>query len=182
VLVDANVLYSRVLRDFLLYSTEFGIISTVWSQAILSEVIEHLVANIPGFSTESGAILKQAMNDTFPLAQIDPKPEDFAAISDILLPDEDDRHVLAAAISANADILCTANTKDFPADAMFSLGLSVMTPDSLLSTLVAEYPDEMLLVLQRSIARLKGASNKTTIAALKAAGAPETARSIETLL
>jgi len=49
-LADANVLYSRVLRDYLLYSVRAKLISVVWSQAILDEMTKHLMANRPSFT------------------------------------------------------------------------------------------------------------------------------------
>ncbi len=45
VLGDANVLYARVLRDYLVYASDEGAISIRWSAEILDEVVEHLVAN-----------------------------------------------------------------------------------------------------------------------------------------
>ena len=39
-LTDANVLYSRVLRDYLLYAMRAHLIRVVWSQAILAEVTD----------------------------------------------------------------------------------------------------------------------------------------------
>jgi hypothetical protein len=53
VLGDANVLYSRVLRDYLLYAADQEVISLVWSGTILDEVTRYLVANVPGFTEES---------------------------------------------------------------------------------------------------------------------------------
>jgi len=47
-LADANVLYSRALRDYLLYSVRARLISVAWSQAILDEMTEHLMLNRPG--------------------------------------------------------------------------------------------------------------------------------------
>ncbi len=52
VLGDANALYSRVLRDYLVYASDEGAISIRWSAEILDEVVEHLVANRPTFTTE----------------------------------------------------------------------------------------------------------------------------------
>jgi predicted nucleic acid-binding protein len=182
VLGDANVFYSRVLRDFLLYSATEGIISITWSSAILDEVVEHLADNIIGFNQESGAVLTEAMNDAYPLAQIDPRPEDYSRLANIALPDEDDRHVLAAAVAADADIICTANTKDFPEVVTQPLGLCVMTPDALLSTLIEQHSTEMLRVLNRSVAKLNGATDKSTINALKAAGALNAAVLLEQAL
>ncbi len=40
VLSDANVLYSRVLRDYLLYAATRQLISIAWSQSILDEMTE----------------------------------------------------------------------------------------------------------------------------------------------
>jgi predicted nucleic acid-binding protein len=179
VLGDANVLYSRVLRDFLLYSATEGIISITWSSTILDEVVEHLADNISGFNHESGEVLKEAMNYAYPLAQIDPRPEDYLRLANTVLPDEDDRHVLAAAIAADADIICTANTKDFPKTVTQSLGLSVMNPDVLLGILIERHPTEMMRVLDRSVSKLHGATNESTIAALRAAGANNAATLLE---
>lgn len=39
-------------------------------------------------------------------------------IDSVTLPDSDDRHVLAAAIRAGANVIVTANISDFPKDAV----------------------------------------------------------------
>ncbi|MCB0975598.1 MAG: hypothetical protein KDB86_13750 [Actinobacteria bacterium] len=41
VLADANVLYSRVLREYLVYAADEGVISIRWSRTILTEVVEY---------------------------------------------------------------------------------------------------------------------------------------------
>ncbi|MBB5789562.1 PIN domain-containing protein [Jiangella mangrovi] len=182
VLVDANVLYSRVLRDYLLYAADEEIIAVAWSREILDEVTEHLVANVAGFTVESGARLAAAMNRAFPYAEVEPEPEAHERLSELALPDEDDRHVIAAAVAAEATILCTANTKDFPEEIAGPLGFEVMTPDALLSLLIAEYPAQMLTAHATSVARLRGATDASTIAALERAGAPIAATRMVPLL
>jgi predicted nucleic acid-binding protein len=182
VLIDANVLYSRVLRDYLLYSADEEIIAVAWSREILDEFTEHLVANLAGFTLESGARLATAMNRAFPYAEIEPAPKDHERLSGLVLPDEGDRHVMAAAVAAEATILCTANTKDFPEEVAGPLGFEVMTPDALLSLLIAEYPAQMLAVHATSVARLRGATDASTIAALGRAGAPIAAARMVPLL
>lgn len=182
VLVDANVLYSRVLRDYLLYAADEEVIAVAWSAAVLEETVEHLIENVAAFIAESGARLIDAMNGAFPYAEVEVAPEHVEAVASFLLPDEGDRHVLAAAIAAEATVLCTANTRDFPAAVVAALGLEVMTPDALLSALVTEFPSQMLTVHATSVERLRGATDESTIAALQRAGAPTAAALVAGLL
>lgn len=74
VLADANVLYSRVLRDYLLYAADQEIIAVTWSRQILAEATEHLIKNVPGFDHAAGMRLVGAMNRAFPLAGVEPSP------------------------------------------------------------------------------------------------------------
>jgi hypothetical protein len=75
VLADANVLYSRVLRDYLLYAADQEIIAIAWSSQILAEVTEHLERNVAGFDRAAGERLVHAMNWAFPLAEVQPGAE-----------------------------------------------------------------------------------------------------------
>ena len=100
----------------------------------------------------------------------------------IWLPDENDRHVLAAALAAEASVLCTANIKDFPTDTVSALGIEVHTPDQLLSQLVTEYEPQMLAAHHAAVASLPGATDASTIAALRKASAPTTADLMTPLL
>jgi len=46
VVADASVLYSRCLRDYLLYAAEQGLIVPHWSEQILADMTEHLMDNL----------------------------------------------------------------------------------------------------------------------------------------
>ncbi|MCB0975599.1 MAG: hypothetical protein KDB86_13755 [Actinobacteria bacterium] len=98
------------------------------------------------------------------------------------MPDEDDRHVLAAAVTSHADILCTNNVRDFPHEAMASTGIELPTADALLTRLVSIYPSRMRKVHRTAAANLRGATDLSTIAALRSARATFTAFLVETLL
>ena len=50
-------------------------------------------------------------------------------IDGLILPDPDDRHVLAAAIRGRADVIVTLNLSDFPADALRPYGIEAQHPD-----------------------------------------------------
>ncbi|WP_369371813.1 PIN domain-containing protein [Promicromonospora sp. Populi] len=182
VLADANVLYSRVLRDYLLYAADEGLISIAWSAEILDEMTEHLQANVASFTAESSQRLVKAMNNAFPYAQVTITAEALSQVAEFDLPDEGDRHVLAATVAAAAQVLCTSNLKDFPAHVVAHLGANVMHPDLLLSWLVRERPDEMRAVHDTAVARLPGATDASTIAALRRAGAPAAAELMARIL
>jgi len=181
VLADADVLYSRVLRDDRLNAADEEVITINWSDRILEEMAEHLVENVAGFTGESAERLVAAMNSTFPLAAIEPTTADYLELQSFALPDDDDRHVLAAVIAAEANVLCTANTKDFPTDVAVALGFEVMNPDLLLSALISEFPEQMLTAHAMVVAALKGASDELVVAALQRAGAPSAADLISRL-
>ncbi|WP_370651775.1 PIN domain-containing protein [Frankia sp. Cj3] len=100
--------------------------------------------------------LVTALNRAFPFAEVEPAEEDFRALAGVWLPDEDDRHVLAAAVAAQATVLCTWNVKDFPADTAAVAGIEVLTPDELLCRLVAEYEPQMLAAHRTAVASLTG--------------------------
>lgn len=182
VVADANVLYSRILRDYLLYAATQGALEIRWSASILSEVVEHLSQNIAGFDRAAGERLIAAMNAAFPVAEADPDATAIHAVAELRLPDEDDRHVLATAVAVEADVLCTDNLKDFPIDVMNEAGVQLMSADVLLSLLVVELPEQMLAAHQLTVTRLPGATNDSTLNALRRAGAITTAEAVARLL
>lgn len=50
-------------------------------------------------------------------------------VEGLKLPDANDRHVLAAAIKAGAQVIVTRNLKDFPAGDLQSWGVEAKSPD-----------------------------------------------------
>lgn len=182
VLVDANVLYSRVLRDYLVYAADEGVISIRWSRQILTEAMKHLQANNAAFDDERAELLIRLLNSAYQQAEVTPTTTARRQVDQLDMPDDDDRHVLAAAVSARADILCTNNLKDFPAEAMASMWIELLSADALLARLVTAHPSEMLAAHRTAVARLTGATNTSTVAALRRADATQTAKLMEALL
>jgi hypothetical protein len=137
---------------------------------------------VPSFTEESGKRLVSAMNAAFPYAEVEPTLEHYQRLRAYSLPDEDDRHVLAAAVAAEATVLCTANTKDFPESVTASLGVETMTPDALPCLLITEFETRMLAAHAAAVASLRGATDGSTIRALRRAGAPAAAALMAGLL
>ena len=71
------------------------------------------------------------------------------------LPDQDDRHVLAAAIRGGAQAIITANAKDFPADALAPLGLEAVHPDDFLLDQLDLSPPTILQVIREQAAHTR---------------------------
>jgi hypothetical protein len=75
--------------------------------------------------------------------------EGFESLIDgIVLPDEDDRHVVAAAIKGQAEGIITFNLKDFPNKALSPLGLNAIHPDEFLSDMFELDPSKSVLAAQ----------------------------------
>lgn len=65
------------------------------------------------------------------------------------LPDADDRHVLAAAIEAHADVIVTANLRDFPDSALHPHGIRAIHPDEFVLRLLDEDEETVCSVIRK---------------------------------
>lgn len=126
VVYDANALYGNTQRDLLLRIAQTGAVQAKWTHRILDEMLGSLAANRPDIPWEKLSLLRDRMN----AAVRDCLVEGYEPlIEGLKLPDPDDRHVLAAAIKAGAQLIVTSNLKDFPADELATWNLHVKSPD-----------------------------------------------------
>jgi hypothetical protein len=95
-----------------------------------------------GLTHESTSRLERLMNDYIEYALVEADPGDLAAVEAVEM-DAKDRRVPAAALSADADILLTNNTKDFPAPWMAERGIELLTAGELLVRLAGDFPDKI---------------------------------------
>jgi predicted nucleic acid-binding protein len=149
VLADANILFSRTLRDYVLYAADEGAIEVHWIRQILAEMSRNLRENL-GLSHDSTSRLEQLMNDYIEYALVEVDPGHLAVVEAVQVDDKD-RHVLAAALSAEADILLTDNTKDFPAQWMAGQGIELLTAGQLLVRLADGFPDKMRAAHEKTV-------------------------------
>jgi hypothetical protein len=65
------------------------------------------------------------------------------------LPDPDDRHILAAAIHAGADVIVTCNLTDFPAETLAGFNIEAQHPDDFLVYLFDQAPGVVCAAVKR---------------------------------
>jgi hypothetical protein len=100
VLYDACVLYGNAVRDLLMRIAISGMIRAHWTDEILDEAFGNLIANRPDLSPERLAVTRERMNAAVPGALVGGYE---TLVEALKLPDPDDRHVLATAITARAN-------------------------------------------------------------------------------
>jgi predicted nucleic acid-binding protein len=126
VLYDANVLYPSTLRDLLIRIAQAGLVQAKWTDQILDEVFRHLTANRadldPQKLNRTRILMNKAVRDCL-VTGYEP------LIDALTLPDADDRHVLAAAIKARAQVIVTNNLKDFPPTALEAWDMEAKSAD-----------------------------------------------------
>jgi hypothetical protein len=152
VLVDACVLFPTILRDIVLDCAKAGLFEPLWSEPILEEWHRAAIKNGVG---AQGAIEIALVRADWRAACVDVSKTDARAL---VLPDENDRHVLAAAIAGGADELLTANSTDFPTRILAGFGV------------VRRHPDEFLLEVAHSAPKVIAAAISRAHAAAERVG------------
>lgn len=154
-ILDANVLYPAPLRDYLLHLANLEMYIPKWTKIIQNEWIENLLLNRTDLKRESLEKTRDAMNAAFPDSNITNFEE---IINSLSLPDINDRHILAAAIRVNADVIVTFNLKDFPADYLKSYDVEVQHPDEFITNLINLNKEKSLQALKNQVRSLKNPS------------------------
>ncbi|GAB3765095.1 putative nucleic acid-binding protein [Nocardioides ginsengisegetis] len=126
VLYDANVLYPSTLRDLLIRVAQAGLVQAKWTDQILDEVFDNLTADRPDLDPAKLARTRDLMNRAVRDCLVTGYEPLIEAID---LPDPDDRHVLAAAIKARAQVIVTNNLKDFPPSTLEPWDMEAKSPD-----------------------------------------------------
>ncbi|NKX87596.1 PIN domain-containing protein [Nocardia coubleae] len=126
VLYDANVLYGNAMRDILIRLARAGLVQAKWTDAILDEMTSNLAAKRPDIASTKLSRLRELMIEAVPDCMVGGFEP---LIEGLKLPDLDDRHVLAAAIKVGAQVIVTANLRDFPADVLADWNMEAKSPD-----------------------------------------------------
>lgn len=152
VVYDANVLYPFQLRNLLVQCAVDGLVAARWTDAIQDEWVRALSRGPKAMPTGELQLVRDLMNRVLPDANVTGYEHRTDAI---LLPDLDDRHVVAAALKCGAALIVTSNLRDFPADVLEHHGLRATDPDAFLVALHAAMPDAMAEVTERARRNLR---------------------------
>jgi hypothetical protein len=171
--LDANTLYPAPLRDLLLSLAVDGLYHARWTTRIHEEWVRNLTGNRPELQPRLGTLV-ELMNRSVPDCLVENHE---GLIAGLILPDPDDRHVLAAAIAGHADAIVTFNLKDFPADALDPHLIEAIYPDDFVLNQLELRPFEALAAVKKMRARLNRPplSAAELIATLERSGLPASA-------
>jgi hypothetical protein len=129
---DACVLYPAALRDLLVRLANTGLFRARWSDSITDEWCSALRRERPDIPEAQTRRIRALMERAVPDAVITGHE---GLVDTLVLPDESDRHVVAAAIRCQAGVIVTYNLKHFPQSALAPYGIEAQHPDDFVSHL-----------------------------------------------
>lgn len=141
--LDANVLYPAGLRSLLMYLAVSGAFRARWSRQVHEEWITNLLLNRPDL-TRGQLDRTRMLMDRYAVGALVRGYEDL--IPSLILPDANDRHVLAAAIHAGANAIITKNLSDFPAHILQPFNIEALHPDAFILRLIDLSPEDVRAV------------------------------------
>lgn len=156
--LDACVLYPPALRDVLMWLAVVVAYEPRWTQDIHAEWMRNVLEDRTEVTLEQLERTRQLMDRVNPKCLVSRYE---SRIPDLHLPDATDRHVLAAAIEADATVIVTFNLSDFPRSAPHPYGIRVLSPDAFLEALFHENQARFLGGIQRLRASLKNPPKTT---------------------
>ncbi len=125
--VDTCVLFSASLRDTLLRIVQTRLYDIRFTDEILAELQRNLIEKRRK-SEQQVKWLVASITEAFPEQIV----RDYRHLIDLMPVNAKDRHVLAAAIKCNAQIIITENLKDFPSQLLAPYDIVAQSPDDFL--------------------------------------------------
>lgn len=126
VVYDSCVLYPSRLRSLLMHLALSDLYRARWTDQIHEEWMRSVCNDYPDITRNDVERTRNLMNAYVLDALITGYD---GLIDSLVLPDPDDRHVLAAAIVGRADAIVTFNLKDFPEQQLRPFDIEAIHPD-----------------------------------------------------
>lgn len=179
--IDANVLYSGHLRNFFMYLVTHNLYRARWTDKIHDEWIRNVQKDYPSITKEYIQESKRLMN-LHAEGSLITGYEDI--IPSLTLPDEKDRHVLAAAIFCKAPVIVTFNLIDFPSVILEQYAIEAVHPDAFLLSLYEQNPAHFMTAFKHHYSQKKKPplSQSDFIKRFSLSGVPQIAHTIQSAL
>jgi hypothetical protein len=150
--LDASVLYAEPIRSLLLWVSAEGAFEPFWTERILEETGKNL--------TEAGVVtaeqwsrLRAVMLRSFPDAMLDQRAAD--TIEHEMPNDEKDRHVVAAAVVGDVELVITNNLRHFRQADLDTVGKRSVSPDQLLCEILQAEPSVVQDALRLQVSAMR---------------------------
>ena len=144
--LDASALYPALLRNILMRCAMLDLFEAHWSAQVQDEWTRSLLRDRPDLSRAAIERTRRQMEEHI----LDANVADYDHLIDtVVLPDANDRHVLAAAIHCGADVIVTENLRDFPAAALSAHQIQAQHPDVFLLGLIGDDPERVMAALRQ---------------------------------
>lgn len=150
--LDASALYPSLLRNILMWLAEKDLFRPHWSAQVQDEWTRSVLRDRPDLSPAQVERTRRLMEEHAEAALVSGYAH---LIETISLPDADDRHVLAAALHCEAQILVTANLRDFPEVVLSPRGVEAQHPDAFILCLFNASPEGVIDSLRELRGSLK---------------------------
>lgn len=142
VVPDACCLIPFALRDTIFRAADKGLYRLCLTDEILEEVRRNLIGKLKVPDDKASSLIR-TINEAFPDAFV----TGHMSLLDSMPVNDKDRHVLAAAVINNAQVIVTQNIKDFPLSILSSYHVEAQTPDEFLVHLFHLAPDEIARII-----------------------------------
>jgi predicted nucleic acid-binding protein len=151
--LDTCVLYPAYLCDTLLRLADASAFRPLWSSDVLGELRRNLIERpLPAERVDRRL---DHMTRFFPDALV----TGYESLIDGMTNDPKDRHVLAAAVRANAEVIVTFNLTDFDEAALKPYDIAAVHPDEFLLDQLDLYPGVTTEVLRQQAAAYRRVPN-----------------------
>jgi len=181
VIYDACVLFPAPMRDLLIRLATKGLFRAKWTDEILDECFASILRQRPDLTGErlrrTRRLMTRAVRDCMVTGHE-------KLIELIELPDPNDRHVVAAAVRASAQVIVTQNLRDFPAKVLKEFDIEAQHPDEFVVNIIDLNQAAVCQVLEEQTAALKNPPKTIgeILDTLEAQGMAQTATILRPLL
>lgn len=152
VVYDACVLHPAPIRDLLVRIANAGIVRARWTERILDECFRSILERRPDLSPTALERTRALMNDAVPDCLVEGYEP---LMGPLALPDPEDRHVLAAAIRAQAQVIVTFNLGDFPSESLAPYDVEAKHPDDFVMDSIDIAPAAVVTCVAEQAAALR---------------------------